>query len=449
MANSKFTVKKNKSGTGTIKVIFNFGKHKKIEYYTPYKLIDFKNWDKGSSKVKLVHSEPEALGINGKLRLLEAEADKIISKHVNEDLELTNDLVKSRMESVIKNRDVSVNEIKTKENNQDFLKYFEWFLNFYSTNPRPKTNKPYNKGTLKTLRNTKELVERFQKHKKRLCFDDVTLSFHHKLIDYMSGHDYSVNYKGTVIKNVKAIMNDAYERDFHRNLDFKKSAFSKPTEEVENVYLNEDEIDKINQVDLEKLLEDNDDEYFKKEEVKPYLDYLERCRDFFSIGCYTGLRVSDLLKLTKDNIKEFNVGGRKMKAINVKTSKTSKLVEIPIKTALQNILDKYDGDMPKKVSDAKINLYIKKIGRAAKLNEPIKVKSIKNGITTETSIPKYEKITNHTARRSFCTNAFNGGMQPVDIMTISGHKTEKAFFTYIKSTSRDRFDKIKNHPFFQ
>ncbi|MGM0636369.1 MAG: tyrosine-type recombinase/integrase [Bacteroidota bacterium] len=448
MASANFVVRKNPAGSAKIVLVFNYGRKKRVRYSTQFNLKNYKNWDSNKKRIKIIKEEPTAEEINNQLNLFMNYAEKLVRVYETTDVELDSVKITKDLEGFFENKSVN-SKLKKKDLNQDFLKYFEWFLNFYSTNPRPKTNKPYNKGTLKTLKNTKELVERFQKHKKRLCFDDVTLSFHHKIIDFMSEHNYSVNYKGAVIKNIKTVMNDAYERDFHQNLDFKKSAFSKPTEEVENVYLTEEEIERINQVDLEKLLEDNDSEYFKKGEVKPYLDYLERCRDFFSIGCYTGLRVSDLLKLTKDNIKEFSVGGRKMKAIHIRTSKTSKLVEIPIKTALQKILDKYDEGMPAKVSDVKINLYIKKIAKAAKINEPIKVKSIKNGTTIETNVSKYEKITNHTARRSFCTNAFNSGMQPVDIMTISGHKTEKAFFTYIKSTSRDRFDKIKNHPFFQ
>ena len=46
--------------------------------------------------------------------------------------------------------------------------------------------------------------------------------------------------------------------------------------------------------------------------------------------------------------------------------------------------------------------------------------------------PKYKFITNHTARRSFCTNMFLRNIPPISIMSISGHKTEKIFLKYIK-----------------
>ncbi|NEV93045.1 site-specific integrase [Psychroflexus sp. YR1-1] len=448
MANSRFSIKKNKSGTGTIKLIFNFGKHRKIEYYTPYKVLDVTNWDRSNNKIK-VGKQEDAASTNDKLKLLDSAADKLISKHINEGIELTKELIKSRMESVITEREVDIDEIKTKEKNQDFIKYFEWYLDFYKQHPRPKTKKPYNKGTLKTLRNTKELLERFQKNKKRLTFDDITLSFHQKLLSYMSENDYSMNYKGTIIKNIKAVMHDAFERDFHRSLDYTKSAFTKPTEEVENVYLTEEEIKKIAEVDLNEVLKNKDNAYFDKNTKKPSLNYLERCIDFFLIGCHTGLRVSDLLELNQSNILTFEEAGQTMTAIAIKNKKTGKRVEIPIKKELQDILEKYDNNFPSKVSDAKVNLYIKPICKAAGLNEPVEMKITEGGKTLVTSVPKYDRVSNHTARRSFCTNAYNAGMQPTDIMTISGHTTEKSFFTYIKSTSRERFSKIKGHAFFQ
>lgn len=48
-------------------------------------------------------------------------------------------------------------------------------------------------------------------------------------------------------------------------------------------------------------------------------------------------------------------------------------------------------------------------------------------------MPKYARITSHTCRRAFCTNEYLAGT-PADLnMTISGHKTEKAFRKYIEA----------------
>lgn len=448
MASSRYALKKNKNGTGTIKLIFNFGKQKKFEYYTPYKISDHKKWNTKNSEVHLSSDIDDAMDLNSKLRKLKDEADKLISKHINNGIELSKEAIKARMESVIKEKEVTEKEIKTKTKSQDFVKYFEWFLKFYKDNPRPKTNKPYSKGTLKTLRNTKELVQKFQKNRKRLTFDDINLGFHAKLLAFMSKNNYSINYKGTVIKNIKAVMNDAFERDYHTNLDFKKSAFSKPTEEVENIYLTTKEIELIKNADLKKILDAPEGEFFNKNEPKPTLDYLERCRDFFCIGCYTGLRISDQLKLTKKNIIEFKLEGKDEKAISIKTQKTSKKVEIPINSNLQSILEKYENGFPDKVSDQKINTYLKKIAKSEGIDEIVEKTINKGGNREVIKQPKYELVSNHTGRRSFCTNAFNSGLSSSYIMRISGHSTEKAFLKYIKASPRDLFTKIVSHPFF-
>ena len=53
----------------------------------------------------------------------------------------------------------------------------------------------------------------------------------------MNDQDYSLNYIGTHIRILKTIMNASHEKNFHSNLDFKKSWFKKPGEEVYNIYL--------------------------------------------------------------------------------------------------------------------------------------------------------------------------------------------------------------------
>jgi len=61
---------------------------------------------------------------------------------------------------------------------------------------------------------------------------------------------------------------------------------------------------------------------------------------------------------------------------------------------------------------------------------------------------KYELVSSHTARRSFCTNAYKSGMDSLAIMQLSGHKTEKSFLTYIKIGNEEFASRIANHKFF-
>lgn len=62
----------------------------------------------------------------------------------------------------------------------------------------------------------------------------------------------------------------------------------------------------------------------------------------------------------------------------------------------------------------------------------------KGAKTYRKSIPRYALVSSHTARRTFATNAYLAGILPARIMLITGHKTEQAFFRYI------RIDKVRN-----
>ena len=58
------------------------------------------------------------------------------------------------------------------------------------------------------------------------------------------------------------------------------------------------------------------------------------------------------------------------------------------------------------------------------------------------SFSKWECVTAHTARRSFATNMYKRGYPTLMIMKITGHKTEKAFLSYIKVSEEENAEKM-------
>ena len=83
-----------------------------------------------------------------------------------------------------------------------------------------------------------------------------------------------------------------------------------------------------------------------------------------------------------------------------------------------------------------MNEYLKEIGRLANLSEDVTLFQKKGMTRTQKKVNKFELITFHTARRSFATNEYLAGTPTHTIMAITGHRTEKAFLTYIKVTRR-------------
>ena len=55
---------------------------------------------------------------------------------------------------------------------------------------------------------------------------------------------------------------------------------------------------------------------------------------------------------------------------------------------------------------------------------------------------KYKFVTVHTARRSFATNLMLDEMPVPSIMRVTGHKTENAFWKYIKIEAKDSIKAI-------
>ncbi len=152
---------------------------------------------------------------------------------------------------------------------------------------------------------------------------------------------------------------------------------------------------------------------------------LDKVRDAFLVGCYTGLRYSDYSDLKMDNIRNGYI-----ERVQIKTGQK---VVIPVHSVVKTILNKYHGSPPPMISNQRSNKYIKELCKMIpELNQEISIKQQINGIAKTIAVPKYSLISTHTARRSFATNQYKAGVPSITIMAITGHKTEKVFLNYIK-----------------
>lgn len=189
--------------------------------------------------------------------------------------------------------------------------------------------------------------------------------------------------------------------------------------EVESIALNESELNQLAKLDLSN---------------KPHL---ERARDLFLCGCWTGLRFGDLSRVRPENIQDG--------FIYITQSKTGDRVTIPLHPVVSEILQKYDGQLPPAISNQKTNEFLKAIGQLAGLNDPIHQTEIKGGIKRTVKRQKWEMVSTHTARRSFATNLYKSGFPSPSIMKITGHKSEAAFMKYLKVSPDDHARLLQQH----
>ncbi len=57
----------------------------------------------------------------------------------------------------------------------------------------------------------------------------------------------------------------------------------------------------------------------------------------------------------------------------------------------------------------------------------------------------FDLLSSHTARRSFATNYYLLGFPTIDLMKITGHRTERSFLKYIKVSKLDTAKRLSEH----
>lgn len=198
-------------------------------------------------------------------------------------------------------------------------------------------------------------------------------------------------------------------------------------EESYTVYLSMNEITRI---------------YYFKFEKQDKRKAREKIRDLFVIGCLTGLRYSDYSTLTVDN---FSNG-----FIVKRTKKTNVTVKIPMHDYVKEIIEKYYGRIPGGYNIQYFNAYIKLICREIGLTDKITYSFTRGGELKTVTKEKWKLISSHTARRSAATNMYlTGRMKPLEIMKITGHKSESCFFKYIKVTEEDTARMLSGDIFYR
>jgi len=95
-----------------------------------------------------------------------------------------------------------------------------------------------------------------------------------------------------------------------------------------------------------------------------------------------------------------------------------------------------------------VNDQIKKIAQKAGITELVNVEHTKGGLRVKEDIPKNELIVTHTARRSGCTNMYLSGINPLDIMKLSGHRTMTEFLKYINVSKEETALSLSEHAYF-
>jgi len=364
--------------------------------------------------------------LNSTLRDLKVHIEKQYSSDSVEGVIINNKWLRNNIDGFLnrKSDDVGMNE-------KQFLSTFMQSFFEAAKNRLDKPNNPIKYRTIQHYETTKNKLNDYEEHSGKLVkLTDVDLLFHESFIEYLETEQkLNPNTIGGYLSVIKRVCRKAELKGYKVNVNYKSSDFSLPSNKTTDPYLTLEEIHKINSHIFDK-------------------DYLDNARDWLIIGVWTGFRVSDLLTLTKSNID----GG----FIHKDTLKTDFPVYVPMHKHVKKILEKRNGNFPRKISDPKFNDYIKEVCKEVGLTNKIKgskmspieveIKGKKKIIFRKVSgeYEKYELISSHICRRSFATNHY-GKLDTLTIMKITGHKTESQFLKYIKITPIEYAEKLKKY----
>lgn len=178
---------------------------------------------------------------------------------------------------------------------------------------------------------------------------------------------------------------------------------------------------------------DSDDIHLTSKEIKAIEELdslrpsLERVRDLFLIGVYSGQRFSDYSVFEKSDLQ----GGMIIK----RSEKTERDSFIPLHDKLKALLEKYDWKLPH-ISGQKFNPHIREVCRKARILDEIKKI---NYIGNKKEILYYQKcdmVSSHTARRTFITLSSERGIPDHIIMKITGIRDPKTLVKYKKTNQQ-------------
>lgn len=316
-----------------------------------------------------------------------------------------------------------------------------------------KSTKLVTTGTIRSYRGTLSQLEAYQQVRHKIIdFDDVTIDFYDDWRRFfLSKKDkrgnprpYSPNTIGRHVKNLKIFLYAAKDMKLTTNLDFESSRFSVDSQDVENVYLTDERVQEMYEVDFEdektvkRLLalapDDEERALLKDQLTRRTPKLLNEAKDIFVVGCLTGQRVSDYKRISKTMFRTLSDGND---YIYLQQEKTDKWIYIPLDIRVRAIINRYNGKLPS-IYDQDLNERIKIIGRFLGWRENAGITEFKGMLQVPTQKKFYECIKTHTARRTFATNAYKHKISLSSIMVITGHSSEKMLRKYLKLDNEER-----------
>jgi integrase len=425
-----FIQKSTKKEEVYLRFKLSYGRHKELCYTSEIK-VNPSDWN---SEKQTITKGYDKAAFNEKVAARKALIEKIYNEQSDTNV-LTSEWLDTAIDKILHSENYKPIEEPPKT-------LFQYIKAFIATAPQRKdkaTGRFLTYNNIQQYKATEKHLKAFAERKKvkDFEFEQIDKVFYNDFVSYLQKEipvtdnngkpiynkdgtpklikeSFTQNSVGKHVRILKLMLNEATRNGINTSLVYNQ--FYVFTEDSDAVYLNETELQELKDVDLKET---------------PHLD---RVRDWFLLLAWTGCRFSDLEKIGKANIKNG--------FITFRQQKTNTKVTIPLHPVVLEILEKYNFEMPKPITNQKFNEYIKIVAKIAELTDYEVITKTIGGVLKSETLPKYELISSHTGRRSFCTNMYKRGLPTLMIMSISGHKTEKSFLKYIRVKQEEHAEMI-------
>ena len=364
----------------------------KAEFYTNF-AINPSDWDTARQFPKT------NITIKEELLDIESKVYKIRRNLIDQDIYPTAKLI--------------VDLLKNKQNKFkpiSFIGFYEDYIqDMIDKNERAESTIRHQKGTLAILKKYTTYSK-----KKDIKMTDIDYKFL-KDIDYYMSAVYISPYDKKIMRNtinkhhsrIRTIINAAVLEGYINRTPYEK--FKMKFTKTKRVYLNFEELERIEKLDLSDNVS------------------LQKIRDIFLFSCNTGVRFKDAQLLTMKNIRKMEDG---QKYLELKMTKTSDFVTIPLTNQVLDIVKKYkdhnsrlvENKILPRISNQKFNEYVKVIAKLAKIEK---------------------RITHHVSRHTFATVALNRGISKEVVQMLLGHASIQTTEIYAKIMEKTIFEQMK------
>ena len=361
-------------------------------YKTPIKL-KLEDWDNDNQRIRKTYGYGHEK-LNQKAHEYKRKIDEIINDAINQKREVTFDYLTQKLEEL---------ENPTPKIIVPKRDFYEWFQAYLEDSE--------NKKTFETIKHIRTVGNNLSDYfgKKTPTFELMNFEFFNNFLNYLLNDCNLANSTANKrLDYLTGFLKFCADMGVYNIENLNKGKRLKEYE-THFIYITKDELKKLYNHDFAS-------------------DLLTKVRDLFVFGCATGLRESDYSNVKPENIKD----GK----LYITTKKTADPLVIPLNSYSRNILEKYNFNLPM-FQQQKFNGYLKEVGKVAGIDTPEQIVTHRKAQRIEETVPKYELMTSHTARRTFITQSITRGIPLPAIRKMTGHRDLKSFQKYIKLTAED------------